>query len=498
MSAKGKVRVLRARLSHGCGASLWAMALPALLASSAQAQDEDFGRWDPPEGGYDWVVNAVHAVHLSTGKILVWLNGNSARLWDPGDGSFTSVPNDDHNVACSGHAGLADGSILAAGGGGETGGTGTDQTSVFGVSAVPWEEVDPMFFTRWYPTCTALPDGKVLAIGGTDKPAGQPDAVFIPHPEVYDPDTQLWDDPLALQPIDTWKLYPRMFVLRDGTVFFAGPGVPTYTLDVLTGAWTFIDNSHFGGGGGFSAVTYEPGVVLKCGGGGGDRTDVIDLNQPTPAWDEVDLMEEVRRRHNLVVLPDGKVLAIGGEQQDPPGSGDFIPVLAAEWFDPDEAFPAWRPLAQMTRPRARHSTAVLLPDGTVMACGGTDDLPGHPTSQSGEIFSPPYLFDANGEAPRPVIGFAPTVVQYGQDFRVVMTFSGVQPIDKVSFLRLAAVTHSVDQNQRFVPLDFVDITDDTLEVTAPANGNDAPPGYYMLFLVSGDGVPSVAKYVRLE
>ena len=509
MSLKRKTRTLCARLSHGCGASLWAMALAAILACSTQAQDEDiFGKWEEPPVGYEWEVNAIHAVHLSTGKILVWPNGNNAKLWDPDDGSFTNVRNPDHNLGCSGHTALADGSILAAGGGGETGGA-TNQTSIFRLHSVglpgPWEAVDPMFFTRWYPTCTALPDGKVLAIGGSDIPLGQ-GGVFIPYPEVYDPGAELWDDPDLgnPQPDDTWTLYPFMFLLPDGTVFFAGPGVPTWTLNVLTGSWEEIGDSHFTGGGGGSAVTYEPGI-LKCGGtAGGDRTDVIDLNQPIPAWDEADLMEEVRRRHNLVLLPDGKILAIGGEQEDPPGSGVFVPVFSAEWFDPDPLDPHWEPLAVMTRPRAKHSTAVLLPDGRVLACGGADDFPGEFTSKSGEIFSPPYLFVAGGgEAPRPLIGYAPTAVSYGTSFRVIVSGGSPVPaeaIEKVSFMRLGSVTHHFDQNQRYVPLVFEldPFLVSTLIVEAPADGNLAPPGYYMLFLLSDDGVPSVAKYVRLQ
>ena len=497
MSAKRNVRVLRAGLSHGMGAIVSAAALAAVIAWPALGQDDVVGRWDPPEGGYDWEVRAEHAVHLSTGKILVWPNGNNAKLWDPGNGGFTDVPNEDHNLGCSGHTALANGSILAAGGGGEEPGTASEKTSVFSLGPVPlsgpWQAVDPMFFPRWYPTCTALPDGKVLAIGGSDAPLSQ-GGEFIPIPEVYDPGADLWYFPaLVIQPDDTWKLYPRMFLLPDGTVFFAGPGVPTWTFD-LTDTWTFVGDSHFGGGAD-SAVTYEPGKVLKCGGtAGGDRTDVINLNQLIPAWVEVEQMEQVRRRHNLVMLPDGKILAIGGEQWDE-AMQTWVPVFPAEWFDPDPLFETWQPLAVMTRPRAKHSTAVLLPDGRVLACGGADDFPGEFTSKSGEIFSPPYLFW--GE--RPVIGLAPTVIRYGTSFRVVLSAPAAPPpIGTVSLVRLGAVTHHFDQNQRYVPLTFTMAFENALEVDAPANANLAPPGYYMLFVVSQDGVPSVATYVRLE
>ena len=178
MSLKRKTRTLCARLSHGCGASLWAMALAAILACSTQAQFEDtLGKWEEPEGGYDWTFNAEHTIHLPTGKILVGKNGNTASLWDPSDGSFTPVPNTTHNIGCSGHTALADGSILAAGGrhGGHSPAHATDQTSIYSQLGTPnpWREVGLMNFTRWYPTCITLPDGKVLAIGGFDDPLAQ-------------------------------------------------------------------------------------------------------------------------------------------------------------------------------------------------------------------------------------------------------------------------------------------------------------------------------------
>lgn len=248
---------------------------------------------------------------------------------------------------------------------------------------------------------------------------------------------------------------------------------------------------------------FKPGWVLKSGGTVGGQniqnlTSWIDMNNPSSTngeWELVDEMVNAKERHNLVMLPDGKILAIGGQLDGEPYD---IPIMAAEWFDP--ALQTWEALAVMNRPRGHHSTAVLLGDGRVLACGGDDhfDPTEFETSESAEIFSPPYLFVAGGgEAPRPVIGFAPTVVQYGQEFTVVMTFAGTQPIAKVSFLRLGAVTHGFDQNQRYVPLDFQVIDAATLAVQAPANANLAPPGYYMLFVVSQDGVPSVAKYVQL-
>ena len=515
MSLKQEARTLCARLLHGCGMSLWAMALTAILASSTQAQSEHIlGRWDPPPLGYDWTFNAEHTIHLPTGKILVGKNGTTANLWDPRDGSFTPVPNPTHNIACSGHTALADGSILAAGGRllGQVPAQATDQTSIYSSLSVtpnPWREVGLMNFTRWYPNCITLPDGKVLAIGGTDDPiaqGGEP----VPQPEIYDPATEVWGDPLPIQPDDTQRTYPFMFVLPDGSVFFAGPSMQTWILAFAPSPhWFEMGNSHPHKAGKGSAVMFLPGWVLKSGGTAGGQgngenlTSWIDLNVPSMTngeWEPVDLMENEKRRHNLVMLPDGKILAIGGQVDGFPFD---IPIMAAEWFDPSDLLPMWAGLAEMVRPRGHHSTAVLLGDGRVLACGGDDHFdPNFGTSKSAEIFSPPYLFVAGGGlAPRPKIGFAPTVVTYGSDFRVILpmiSVFGTAAIEKVSLIRLGSVTHHFDQNQRFVPLAFEPFDELTLVVTAPANGNIAPPGYYMLFLVTDDGVPSEAAYLRLE
>jgi Domain of unknown function (DUF1929) len=64
-------------------------------------------------------------------------------------------------------------------------------------------------------------------------------------------------------------------------------------------------------------------------------------------------------------------------------------------------------------------------------------------------------------------------------------------------VRLGAVTHSVNMEQRYVPLSYT-AGSSALTATAPANTNIAPPGYYMLFAIDSNGVPSVAKFVRVD
>ncbi len=69
-------------------------------------------------------------------------------------------------------------------------------------------------------------------------------------------------------------------------------------------------------------------------------------------------------------------------------------------------------------------------------------------------------------------------------------------IESVSLIRLGAVTHGFDSSQLYVNLSFLQ-AGGGLDIQAPANGNLAPPGDYMLFIVNTNGVPSVASFVNV-
>jgi hypothetical protein len=93
-----------------------------------------------------------------------------------------------------------------------------------------------------------------------------------------------------------------------------------------------------------------------------------------------------------------------------------------------------------------------------------------------------------------VIDAAPTIATYGTPFQIDTAQAG--SIAKVALVRLGAVTHSVNMEQRYVPLSFT-TGSGSLVATAPASANVAPPGVYMLFVIAADGVPSVAKMVTV-
>jgi hypothetical protein len=112
-----------------------------------------------------------------------------------------------------------------------------------------------------------------------------------------------------------------------------------------------------------------------------------------------------------------------------------------------------------------------------------------PDQLNAEIYSPPYLF----KGARPTVTSAPSTLTYGSQFTVQTPDAA--NISSVALLRLGSVTHAFNENQRYVPLTFSAGTG-SLNVTAPANANFAPPGYYMLFIVNNTGVPSVAVFVQ--
>jgi hypothetical protein len=151
--------------------------------------------------------------------------------------------------------------------------------------------------------------------------------------------------------------------------------------------------------------------------------------------------------------------------------------------------------------RQYHSTALLLPDGRVLSAGGgicgTCDQVGY-LAKNAEIFTPPYLFKKDGSgqlAPRPDITSAPGTVRYGTSFQI--STPNAASIRKVGLMKLGSQTHSVEMEQRYVPLGFT-TGDGTLTASVPANVNVAVPGVYMLFIVDSGGVPSVAKMVTLD
>jgi galactose oxidase len=269
-----------------------------------------------------------------------------------------------------------------------------------------------------------------------------------------------------------------------------------------------------------SAVMYDVGKILYVGGGGmknwggGDWPDfksdkptetaeIINLNDASPTWQSTGSMAFARRHMNATILPDGQVLATGGTR----GGGTSIlvnidPSLAvheAELWNPGTG--QWTTLSANDRNHMRlyHSVAMLLPDGTVLTGSSGDamtvapngSLIPVPPERNHEIFSPPYLFKGS----RPKITAAPATVSYGQTFSVATPNAG--QVTAVRWIRLGSVTHAFDSGARANTLSFTR-TSTGVDVDAPGRPELAPPGFYLVFILNRNGVPSEGKIVQVQ
>jgi galactose oxidase len=208
---------------------------------------------------------------------------------------------------------------------------------------------------------------------------------------------------------------------------------------------------------------------------------------------------------NAVVLPDGTVLVTGGQRRSLVFT-DTDGILYAELFNP--ATKTWKTLAAEAVPRNYHSVSILLADGRVFSGGGGLCYIARVGSSSancnklvdhadGQVFSPPYLFNADGSAAtRPTISsLSATSVKVGD--RLTITTGASATGLKFVLVRIGSVTHSVNSDQRRIPLTSVTGSGASYTATLPNDSGILIPGAYYLFVISAQGVPSVARTVQV-
>ncbi|GGN92773.1 hypothetical protein GCM10010112_80330 [Actinoplanes lobatus] len=476
---------------------------------AAVADPGTAGSWSP-------VVNTpvvpVFTAVLPNGKVLIWdsvgddatetypdQSFTRAMVFNPADDTFRRVDLAGSNIFCAGFAHLANGNILVAGGNANPQLAGTVRTYVFNWQTETWSRGNDMAAARWYPSVAETANGEEVIIGGGPATA-----------EVYQTDGAIRK--LANFTKYSARVYPFMGSRPDTQLAFFGPNTTGYTITtsgdgVITGTATRdAINRDYG-----SFSPYDIGLSLVVGGGNVTEDGVAKVptrtavvlnadNGTNPTVTATGAMTAGRRQLNATVLADGSVLATGGMTSAAVnGLVDLDhAVTTAERWDP--ATGQWTVLAGASRIRQYHSTAALLPDGRVLTGGGgicaVCMTVGY-LEKNVEYFTPPYLYKKDGSgdlADRPVISAAPAGVSVNGVFTV--TSPQAAGISKVALVGLADVTHGVDQGQRYVPLKFT-TSGTTLTVTGPPTGGVAPPGYYMLFVVDADGVPSVAKIVQV-
>lgn len=326
--------------------------------------------------------------------------------------------------------------------------------------------------------------------------------------------------------------YPRLHLLplthlseeqktqySKGRVFCAGYGPETKMLNLATWEWEHVDelrNEHprHDGSSVLLPLDYRNDYrarILTFGGSietalranALDTCEIIDFGEEHPRWRylrdaEGEILRINPRVHNSsTLLPDGKVIVLGGNSE----ARWDKPVYEVEVFDPETD--NWEYDHHPIKvERGYHATGVLLPDGRVFVSGTT---PATHKELRMEVYSPYYL---DGDPQRPVIESVDAAgltrnpdgnypqLQYGERFNV--NFSGTSSaISKASLVRPGSMTHAFDMDQRHIWIEITDKSGDVLQLKAPPDPHVAPPGYYMLFILDTDGVPSEAKFVHL-
>ncbi|HVV16756.1 MAG TPA: RICIN domain-containing protein [Polyangia bacterium] len=460
-------------------------------------------------------VNPIAVANLPSGKLLMWsaydqytyegdigtANGKTfTSVFDPATGSSSSilVTNTGDDMFCPGTANLPDGRILV------NGGSSSPKTSIYDPTTATWSSSGRMNIPRGYQGDTLISTGSVFTLGGSwsggqgnkdgelwtngvwSRLTGVTSApVTGPDPQgVYRGDNHLW-----------------LFATSGGQIFHAGPSAPMHWI-TTTGNGTITspgnrgDDAYAING---DAVLYDVGTILKAGGAPAYQnttasgasyvikfTGGVTVNKIVP-------LAYPRAFATGVALPNGQVVIVGGQTTPVPFS-DNTAILVPEIWDP--ATRVFRQMKPMQTSRVYHSTAILLPDGRVYVGGGGQCGQGCSANHfNTEILTPPYLLNPDGSAAaRPSITTAPATGTLGGTLAVT---TGA-PVTSFVLMRLSSVTHTVNNDQRRIPLAIKSTSGATsYTLTIPADPGVVLPGYYMLFALNAQGVPSVAATVRI-
>lgn len=475
------------------------------------------GQWTVQN--YQMPVRAMHTTMMDNGKILLVAgSGNDldnfnagsfkAAVFDPVAGTFTTltVPKD---MFCSGHVTLPDGRILIQGGTGAypttPGGgdyAGIRDSYIFDPSTNTFTATNLANDAHWYPTLTELGNGNVWMAGGL-----KADTTGSVATEMFNTATSQWlPANQVTQTYSFWGLYPHMFLLDDGRLFYSGghvfgnglPGSGASIYNPTTGTIADVpglrDKDMRDQSASFLLPPAQDQKVMIVGGGNVDTTnpaislsDIIDLNAASPTYTPGPDMPGMGKMYdNATILPDRTVFVSNGAQLD---RDDSTNVFTAADYDPSSN--TWTSMAADPIGRNYHSSAILMPDGRVAVFGSN---PGDGSFEMRiSMYQPTYMF----KTARPTVSNVPTTATYGQQFSFNVSTASGQTIKWAQLMRPMSVTHQMDSNMRLVDLPVV-VQNGVATVSVTSNPNLLPPGPYMLNVTDSNGVPSVSSWVMIH
>lgn len=490
------------------------------LAVAREQTSDAVGAWSAP---FVIPVVGITSVLLNNGKVLFWsyepsqygipngTNTGVAYLWDPvtRSGAALTAPS---NIWCAGQTILGDGRVFLAGGNlrypdpnaapGTTGYEGALSTYTFNPANNTWTRQPDMGHGRWYPTVTQLADNRAVITSGYNETGTQ----------ALNQAVELFTPAAAANGVGTIRtvashnpsgFYPFQYLMPSGQMLQAGPyfGNTVALTPSSASTWTLsaipnMRSSHFSYGNGVSytdasIAPTRQSIIIS---GGADSTTTISNNEwldsmnPGAGWRSYPQWLQARHNANTVILPDGTLFTVGGNSTATTYDGT---LFQSERYNKPaiDTTGQWVRMASNSIPAAYHSSAILLPDATVLL-SEDDRNPAAASSHRAQIYSPPYLF----KGARPKITSAPNAASTGQ---TILVTSDVSNIASVALIAPGATTHGNDMHQRFIKLPI--IKDGTkIQVTIPSSKALVPPGYYMLFIVDPRGIPSSAKFILVS
>jgi large repetitive protein len=485
-------------------------AAPLPLAAAVAPTDRNrLGDWSAV---IPWTPHIpVSAATLPDGRVLTFASNQRttfpsgpeftyAATWNPATGQFVEYNHPSHDMFCGALVMLPDGRVLVNGGRNTT-----VRSSIFDWRNNTWTRTPDMNDPRWYNTSVALPNGRVWTVSGS---GGSGTAERWDQASGWSRLTGINWNPVTTEPgyIQIW--HPFLLVAPDGRLIHFGPTDTMHWVSpdgsgAMSNTGTTVPGSHYPKEG--SWVMFEEGRILVAGGGANTTANasddttgtsttqayIVDVRGSTPVITPTDSMTFPRQFANATVLPNGEVIVFGGNTSGLKFN-DTGSVLTPEIWNPTTR--EWRNAADASVPRNYHSLALLLPDGRVMS--GGSGLGGNSADhRDAQLYTPPTLFNPDGTlAERPAINVAPAAIGIGTRF----TVSGTPGIRKFSFIKMSAITHSVNTDLRLLWLPSTETSSGNYEITAHSSINVMTPGYWMLFGLNDSGAYSVAKIILVD
>jgi hypothetical protein len=392
-------------------------------------------------------------------------------------------------------------------------GTGAKLSLIFDPWKEQWTRNSDMSVGRWYPSVVTGEDGRQLIMSGQSEYGwGWPTPVVERFPAKSVPVPK---DPtkVPIAPVDRFGAdapfstdYPQLFSMNDGKVYAFGRTVKEqWKFDPKTETRSDLPARPDGMQRNYGSAVALPGgfkgpdsMLLL----GGNKDDANTYLFSGGKWSMEKPRAFGRTQDDTLIMPDGNLFTVNGSPDIRDyGNGPLNPNgdLKYRQIEMRDAQGNWKLGPVQRLPRGYHSNAVILPDGRVVVTGdelqqianNPDYAAGNPGSI--EIYEPPYLQTGT----RPTLDSAPSGgLRYNTSFTV--TSSTPERVTRAVLLSPITSTHSVDTSQRHVEVQITGRSGNQLTLQTPALAAAAPPGYYMLFLLDAAGVPSVAKWVKLE